>query len=141
MRTSRTLGARYFDLLRTEVTAPKNGQERRQARVDPVQVGGQTFVRFVDEDDEAFFHLGIACNLAPEWEDVAAATARANDLNSELKAVKITVRPETKAARFHVEAFLDPPATAAILERRIGALRNAVREFFALPRERRQLDA
>jgi hypothetical protein len=89
----------------------------------------------VDEEDDAFFSGSLS--LAPEWEDVAAATARANELNSELKAVKVTVHPEAKAARFHVEAFLDAPASMAILERSIGALRNAMREFFAQPRERR----
>lgn len=141
MPTSRTLAARYFGLLRAEGYRPKMDRSDDRHTSIPFKSEGQTFVLFVDEEDEAFFHLGIAYDLAPEWEDVAAATARANDLNSELKTVKVTVHPEAKAARFHVEAFLDAPASMAILERSIGALRNAVREFFARPRERRQLDA
>lgn len=140
MTISRTLAARYFDLLRAEGYRPRMDRSDDQHTSIPFKSEGQTFVLFVDEEDEAFFHLGIAYDLGPEWEP-GAALARANDLSFELKVVKVTVHPEEKAVRFHVEAFLDRPATLAILERSIAALRNGVRQFFAQERDRQRLDA
>lgn len=96
----------------------------------------------MDEDDAPFFHLGIAFELAPEWQDVSAAMERANELNEELKAVKVTIHPEDRSARFHVEAFIDAPATMAVISRSVVALRNASRQLFeVVAREPRMLNA
>ena len=100
---------------------------------------GQKFVILVDEDDEAFFALGLSYELGEI--DLATAKDRANELNEQLKAVKVTVSAEDRCVRFHVEAFLESPATVPVIERSIGALRNAAASFFEPARRVDQLDA
>lgn len=139
--TTRTLAARYFDLLRSEGYRPKLDRSDDQHSVIPFKSEGQAFLLFVDEEDPAFFHLGTGFALAPEWRDPAAAMTRAAELGDELKVVKVTVHPEDGAVRFHVESFVEAPATIGIIERSIGALRNAAERFFAVQREGRHLDA
>jgi hypothetical protein len=140
-KTTRTLAARYFDLLRGEGYRPKMNRSDDLHTTIPFKSEGQAFLLFVDEDDPGFFHLGIGFELAPEWQDVAAATERANELNAELKVVKVTIHPQDRSARFHVEAFLEGPASMETIARSIDALRNGARQFFAVQRERPQLDA
>ena len=44
--------------------------------------------------------------------------------------MKVIVSAQDRCVRFHVEAFLDAPATVPVLERSMGALRNAAASFF-----------
>ncbi len=141
MANPKSLAARYFGLLRAEGYRPKLERGDRAYASIPFKAEGLLFVLFVDEEDDAFFHLGLAYDLAPTWEDLAAAVSRANQLNEELKGVKVTIHAEDRSVRFHVEAFLDAPATMAILERSMAALRNASQAFFETSRERTHLDA
>jgi hypothetical protein len=82
----------------------------------------------VDEDDEAFFALGFAYGLGEI--DAAAAASRANELNEQLKVVKVIVSAQDRCVRFLVAAFLETSATMTLLERSMSALRNAAAAFF-----------
>lgn len=141
MGNPKSLAARYFSLLRAEGYRPKLERGDGTFASITFKAEGLLFVVFVDEDDDAFFHLGLAYDLAPTWEDLAAAVARANGLNEELKGVKVTVHAEDHSVRFHVEAFFGAPATMPVLERSMAALRNAGRAFFDVAPERGHLDA
>jgi hypothetical protein len=136
-----TLAARYLELLSDEGYRPKLDDTEAGDR-NPVirfKSEGQKFVVLVDEDDEGFFALGLSYELGDV--DLVTAKDRANELNEQLKAVKVIVSADDRCVRCHVEAFLDAPATVPVLERSIGALRNAAASFFEPARRADQLDA
>ena len=138
-KTEVTLATRYLDLLSEEGYRPKLGPTHG-CPVITFKHEGDEFLLFVDEDHETFFHLGIAYDLGPI--DVPTALDRANQLNEELKVVKVTIAAEDRSVRFHVEAFLDQaPARMEQVERSLGALSNAAERFFEAPAPVRQLDA
>ena len=136
-----TLAARYLELLADEGYRPKlDGTETGDRNlVIRFKLEGQKFVVLVDEDDEGFFALGLSYDLGDV--DLATAKDRANELNEQLKAVKVIVSAQDRCVRFHVEAFLESPATLPVLERSMVALRNAAASFFEPARRADQLDA
>jgi hypothetical protein len=93
----------------------------------------------VDEDDEAFFHLALVYELGDGVADIAGAMSRANDLNADYKAVKVTI---TRGARrpFHVEALLEAPATLPSSSAPRCAP-NVARAYFEPARPADRLDA
>ena len=131
----------YLDLLAEEGYRPKVTPSEDDHSVVRFKSEGTAFLLFADEDDEAFFHLATGYELGDGVADMAGAMSRANDLNADYKAVKVTVHPAERSVRFHVEAFLDTPATLAVIQRSVGALRNAARAFFEPARPADRLDA
>jgi hypothetical protein len=127
-KTTGTLAARYLDLLSDEGYRPKLEQTGERTSRLAFKAEGRKFVLLVDDDDEAFFALGLAYGLG-EF-DAAAATSRANEVNDQLKVVKAIVSAQDRCVRFLVEMFLEAPATMPLLERSMSALRNAAASFF-----------
>jgi putative sensory transduction regulator len=139
--TMEPVAKRYSDLLAEEGYRPKVNPSEDNHSIVRFKSEGNVFLLFVDEDDEAFFHLALAYELGDGVTDMAGAMSRANDLNSDYKAVKVTVHPAERSVRFHVEAFLEAPATLPVIQRSIGALRNAARAYFEQARPADRLDA
>lgn len=136
----RTLASRYMDLLAEEGYRPQVASDEEGPTVINFKSEGEAFLLFVEERDPTFFHLGSGYELGDV--DLAAAVSRANDLNEELKGVKLTVWAPDRSVRIHVEAFLDePPVSTGVLERGVGAIRNAARKFFEPARAPDHLDA
>ncbi len=131
----------YVDLLTEEGYRPKVIPSDDNHSVVRFKAEGTAFLLFADEDDEGFFHLATGYGLGDDVVDLAGFVSRANDVNSDLKAVKVTVHPAERSVRFHVEAFLDAPATLPVIQRSIGALRNAARAYFEPARPADRLDA
>ena len=112
----------YFDLLAEEGYRPKVVRAEDNQSVVRFKSEGNAFLLFVDEDDEAFFHLALGYDLGDGVADMAGAMSRANDLNADYKAVKVTLHPAERSVHFHVEAFLEAPATLPVIQRSIAAL-------------------
>jgi hypothetical protein len=139
--TTTPVAKRYFDLLAEEGYRPKIGSSENNHSILRFKSEGTVFLLFVDEDDESFFHLALTYDLGDGVADMAGAMSRANDLNADYKAVKVTVHPAEQSVRFHVEAFLEDLATLSVIQRCIGALRDAARAFFEPARAADRLDA
>ncbi len=136
----RTLASRYQDLLAEEGYRPQVASDEDGPTIINFKSEGEAFLLFVEDRDPNFLHLGSGYELGDV--DLAAAVSRANDLNEELKGVKLTVWAPDRSVRIHIESFLDqPPASIAVLERGVGAIRNAARKFFEAARAPDQLDA
>ena len=129
----------YLDLLADEGFRPTLTRDERQS-ILRFKWEGVAFLLIVDDEDDDFFHLALSYALG-DGVDVAAAISRANDVNQGYKAVKITIHPAERSVRFHVEAFLESPATFRILERSVAALKDAARAYFEQARPADRLDA
>lgn len=139
-KASRSLASRYVDLLSEEGYRPRIASEDEGPTVIHFKSDGEAFLLLVEDEDPSFFHLASAYDLGDV--DLAAAMSRANDLSEELKGVKVTVWAPDRSLRLHVEAFLDePPVSLAVLERGLGAIRNAAHKFFEPARAPDRLDA
>src|SRR5690242_12920283 len=102
MKGQRTLATKYVALLRAEGYRPELERTDDQSAVIYFKSEGLGFVLIVDEEDEAFFHLGLGFTLEKDT-DFSATIARAHELNANLKVVKVTVHPEHDEIRYHVE--------------------------------------
>ncbi|WP_242370646.1 YbjN domain-containing protein [Anaeromyxobacter sp. SG26] len=131
----------YLDLLAEEGYRPKAVRTENNQSVIRFKSEGTGFLLFVDEDDETFFHLAFGYDLGDGVADMAGAMSRANDLNADYKAVKVTVHPAERSVHFHVEAFLERLPTLPVIQRSIGALLNAARAYSEPARSADQLDA
>ncbi len=101
---------------------------------------GESFLLFVDEDDEGLFHLGSWYDVGDL--DLGAAVDRANELNEQLRLVKTSVGLEDRVVRFQVESFVDDaPASVEQVERALSAARGAASIFFEPARTADYLDA
>ena len=139
-KTAGNLATRYLDLLSEEGYRPKLDESDPRHAVITFKAEGKSVLLFIDEDDESFLHLGVAFDLGNL--DGAAALDQANQVNEELKVVKVTICLPDRAVRFNVEVFLEKgPAGMALLQRGIGALRSAVARFFEPVRSVEHLDA
>jgi hypothetical protein len=114
-QTTGALAARYLDLLSEEGYRPKVEQIGERTSRLAFKEEGRKYVLLVDEDDEAFFALGLAYGVGEI--DAAAATSRANEVNDQLKVVKAIVSAQDGCVRFLVEVFLEAPATMPLVER------------------------
>jgi hypothetical protein len=139
--TVKPVAKHYFDLLAEEGYRPKVSRSDDNQSALRFKSEGVGFLLIVDEDDDSFFHLSLAYELGDGVADMAGAMSRANDLNADYKAVKVTVHPAERGVRFHIEAFFDAPATLPVIQRSIGALRNAARAYFEPARPADRLDA
>lgn len=137
-----SVARRHLDLLAQEGYRPTfepDGDGRHA--VLSFKAEGRQFVLLVDEEDEAFFHLGLGFSL-DEAHDLPATLAVANELNERWKGVKVTVVPEERALRFQVESFLPGGACPPeLLGRCLDLLRGAAAEFFEGRRAPARLDA
>ena len=139
--TVKPVAKHYFDLLAEEGYRPKVTRSQDNQAILRFKSEGIAFLLFVDEDDEAFFHLALVYELGDGVADIAGAMSRANDLNAGYKAVKVTIHPAERGVRFHVEALLEAPATLPVIQRSLGALRNVARAYFEPARPADRLDA
>jgi hypothetical protein len=139
-KSARNLAARYLDLLAEEGYRPGlDGADDRHAVIS-FKSEGETFLLFVDEDDDNFFHLGSWFEVGDL--ELATAVDRANELNEQLRVVKTTIGLEDRVVRFQVESFLDdPPASLELIERAVIAARSAASLFFEPARTVEHLDA
>lgn len=124
---------RLFDRLAEEGFRPKLEVDDETHSTISFKVEGRHFLSFVDEEDPGFFHLGL-CYELPEGMTLPWALDRANALNEELKAAKVTVRAEEREIRFHIELFVDGAPAPDLLERSVSVLRLASKKFFATER-------
>jgi hypothetical protein len=139
MKSAANATQRYLDLLAEEGCRPKlEGSSDSQATIS-FKSEGESFLLFVDEDDETFLHIGSFYELGEV--DADCALSLANDLNELLKAVKVTIAPEDRAVRFHVESFLEDAPSMKHIERAVSLLRGAAVEFFEPGRAVDYLDA
>ena len=139
-KTRVNLAARYLDVLSEEGYRPKLETTDDNHAVIVFNSERESFLLFVDEDDESFFHLGSGYELGEL--DIPAALNRANELNEQLKVVKVTVAPEERAVRFHLESFLgEAPPKMDHVKRAVSAVRNAAAKFFEPIRPAVHLDA
>ena len=137
---SGTVTRRYLDLLAEEGYRPSVVSHAGEPTVLSFKAEGEAFLLLVDDADPGFFHLGSAFELGET--DLTLATSRANELNEELKGVKVTVWAQDRSVRFHVECFVDDaPASIGVLERSIAAIQLASRKFLEPARPREHLDA
>jgi hypothetical protein len=137
---ARTLARRYLDLLADEGYRPTVASDGDEPTVLSFKSEGEMYLLLVDESDQQFFHLATAWDLGDA--DLALATSRANELNEELKGVKLTVWAPEKSVRLHVECFVDEaPASMAVIERSLAALRLGTSRFFEPLPVREHLDA
>jgi hypothetical protein len=134
------LASRYLESLGEEGYRPRLESSDDRRSIIGFKSEGLELLLFVDEDDDSFFHLGSAYQLGET--DLESALSRANELDEELKVVKITIAPEDRSVRFHVESFVEEaPPGAEHVERAVGAIRNAVSLFFESRRTADHLDA
>jgi hypothetical protein len=137
-----TLVSRYLEVLTEEGFRPQvvSDEDEDGPTIINFKAEGEAFLLFVEDGDPHFFHLGSGYELGDL--DVAAAVSRANDVNEELKCVKVTVWAPDHSIRIHVEGFIDePPVSIDVLERSVGAIQNAARKFFEQARAPDRLDA
>jgi hypothetical protein len=134
------VAARYFDLLAEEGFRPTCDRIDDTVSAVLFKVEGTKVVIFTDEEDEDFFHMGLAIELN-EGMEIPWALDRANHLSDDLKAVKVTVRAEDRSVRFRIEAFLPGPPTLEMIRRSVGAVDNAAKQFFATDEAPKRLDA
>jgi hypothetical protein len=133
------LARSYLDLLAEEGYRPKRERCGETSGVITFKSEGDGYILLVDGDDSQFFHLATAYAL-----DALAPTEaleRANRLNDQAKAVKVTVHPEEGAVRFHIEAFVGQPVDLEVFERSLGAIKNAATLFFRPAPRADHLDA
>jgi hypothetical protein len=134
-----TLASRYFDLLAQEGFRPNVASDEGPTIIT-FRAEGVGYLLLVEENDPEFFHLATAYELRDV--DFVATVTRANELNEELKATKITVWPPDGSIRIHVESYVDSaPVSIGVLERTIGAIQVASRRFFEPARPPDRLDA
>jgi hypothetical protein len=134
------VATQYFDLLAEEGYRPTCNRIDDTVSAVLFKVEGTKVVVFSDEEDESFFHLGVAVELN-EGMEIPWALDRANHLNDDLKAVKVTIHPDDRSVRFRIEAFLPGPPTLEMIQRSVGAIGNAEKQFFATEEAPRRLDA
>lgn len=135
-----SVAQRYLDLLTEGGYRPTLVSDAGEPTVLCFKAEGEAFLLLVDETDPGFFHLGSAFELGDA--DPALAMSRANDLNEELKGVKVTIWTPDRSARFHVECFVDDaPASIGVFERSVAAIQLASRKFLEPVRPREHLDA
>lgn len=131
------LVTRWLDLLTEEGYRPKAEQREEaphQWRVNFKQEG-VAFGVYLDEQDPDYTQLELAYSLDPAVAPLAALLAAANLVNSETKAVKVTVSPEGNAAWFMMEWFSDTIPTPKILDRLVSQARHGASEFFEKRKE------
>jgi hypothetical protein len=139
MKPAANVTRRYLDLLAEEGYRPKLEGATDLHTIISFKSEGEAFMIFVDEDDEAFLHVGSFYELGEV--DIDSALCFANDLNERLKAVKVTIAPDDGAARFYVETYLDDAPAVKHIERAVDLLRGAALEFFEPARALDRLDA
>jgi len=139
MKSAANLAERYLDLLAEEGYRPKLEGSSDVHAVISFKSEGESFMVFVDEDDESFLHVGSFYELGKIEAD--SALSLANELNEQLKVIKITVSPQDNAVRFHVESFLDEAPAMSHIELAVSSLREAAVEFFEPARSADHLDA
>jgi hypothetical protein len=134
------VAARYFDLLAEEGFRPTCDRIDDTVSAVLFKVEGTKVVIFTDEEDEDFLHMGLAIDL-DEAMEIAWALDKANSLNDDRKAIKVTVHPEDRTVRFRIEAFLPGPPSLGMIQRSVGAITGALEEFFNREASPKQLNA
>jgi hypothetical protein len=136
------VATQFRDLLRNEGYRPTAERSENGASAITFKSEGTSFILITEEDDPAFFHVVLVYNL-DDPTTIPWAFNRANTVNSDVKGVKVTLRPELRDVSFHVELFLSGPLASEILERSIEALRVAAKAFFETeqPANERRLDS
>lgn len=93
---------------------------------------GKTVVARFAEGDEQFVHFSMGFMLGAATRDELELRRAANQMQAELKAVKVYLPDDPESVEFQVELLL--PGTglqADVLERSLGVLREAAGTFFA----------
>lgn len=140
----RPVAAAFLDVLADEGYRPKLDRDRSDENASCIafKAEGTTFLLLAYEDDPEYLRLGVSYDLGEGRDDPAALAALANEVNDQVKGVKVVLAPEDRAVRFVVETFLaGQRVTGALLERALGALRKAAGDFFAARRPPERLDA
>jgi hypothetical protein len=136
---SPTLASRYVDILTREGYRPSI-VSRGEATIVAFECQGEGYLLLVEEPDPAFLHVATGYPLGES--ELALAVSRANDINEELKAVKVTVWAPDRSVRIHVECFLEEsPASLDLIERALTGIRVAAKKFFDPTRTAEHLDA
>lgn len=131
---------RYVELLAEEGYRPKWDPIDETVSSVLFKVEGTQVVIFTDEEDEDFFHMGLAIDLNDGME-IPWALDRANRVNDDLKSVKATVHPDDRSVRFRIEAFLPGAPTLPMILRSVVAIEAAAEAFFDTETAPRMLNA
>ncbi len=138
---SRTLAQRWNDLLSEEGYRP---------RLEPIpdepgramiffKEGGVRRRLVLDEADAVFYNFALGYDLDDGLPGGAVLLEIANALNTELKAVKVTVDLEGRTANFAVEGFGVELPDGAVLARIFAQGRHASDVFFERARAVRKI--
>ncbi len=131
IRPSRAFAQQLRKLLAEEGYRPRLEQEDGGPSKLHFKVEGSGFQLRCNEDDHDFVQLCTGYVLEGTTQDELSLLRAANDLQAQLKVVKVWIPASAEFVEFQVELFLDGhPLTPALLERCISMLRHSAREFW-----------
>lgn len=131
IRPARTFAQQLRKLLSEEGYRPRLEQQEGGPSKLHFKVEGKGFQLRCSEEDPDFVQICTGYLLEGATQDEPSLLRAANDLQAELKVVKVWVPAKPEFVEFQVELFLGGhPLTPELLERCISMLRHSAQKFW-----------